>query len=92
MSAGRADQNLPGGGGDEALRKAQEGNVGIPGIEKRTGDEKRTVDTAPATGYNTAPDEYSQLFLPIENGRPVQPAESAVGREVTALDSRRTRG
>mgnify|MGYP003094947038 CR=1 FL=1 len=28
--AGRADQNLPGGWGDEALRKAQEGNVGIP--------------------------------------------------------------
>ena len=57
MSAGRAGQSLPGGWGDEALRKAQEGNVGIPGIEKRTGDEKRTVDTAPATGYNTAPDE-----------------------------------
>ena len=40
MSAGRADQNLPGGWGDEALRKAQEGKVGMRGIEKRTGDEK----------------------------------------------------
>jgi len=40
MSAGRAGQSLPSGWGDEALQKAQEGKVGIRGIEKRTGDKK----------------------------------------------------
>ena len=40
MSAVRADQSLPDRWGDEALQTAQAEKVGIPGIEKRTGDEK----------------------------------------------------